>query len=497
MNRALALLVAGGLILGSVLTAHAQAPTVSFGGQMRVYGFTYNNIFDFQDSDAGQFRDSDSFYFQRFRLFTTIESADKRAKAVWGAEVGDITWGAGGGASAANYGCGGAAPTVPSTVTIPPDPAAPPGTPGTTVPVTTGAAGATTRVGPSSGGCFGADGVNVETKHLYLWFDSGNWVPGTSVTVGIQNVVILTGPLGGFMDDDAAAIKVNWKSDPVDVEVYTAKLAERGLPNADDTDAYAARVGVNVTKDLRFTVEGLVINDNALPGTDFGDNFWFGGTVATKLGTIDLNGAFVYGQRQFGAAAPAIGTFEESGYGGFVSARLPVGPVNVFALFWYTSGDGIVGPGSCPSTGPGNNATCGAQARTLTADSDKLPLPDAAASWFGGGGPFIAEWLFGNSTIGAPGIGRGQIQYADPTGTWGVGGSATYSLTPNLTVGGGIAWVNATDAQGVYGDYLFEMDGGLAYRFNPNLSMNLFAGYLIPDAGDNAWAAAWRTQFAF
>ena len=35
MKRALALLVGGVLILGSALAAHAQAPTVSFGGQMR------------------------------------------------------------------------------------------------------------------------------------------------------------------------------------------------------------------------------------------------------------------------------------------------------------------------------------------------------------------------------------------------------------------------------------------------------------------------------
>jgi len=55
----------------------------------------------------------------------------------------------------------------------------------------------------------------------------------------------------------------------------------------------------------------------------------------------------------------------------------------------------------------------------------------------------------------------------------------------------------ATDAAGPYGDNLFEIDAGLNYRFNPNVIMNLFAGYLIPDKGDNAWAVAWRTQFGF
>src|SRR5262245_57600133 len=94
MKRALALLVGGVLILGSALAAHAQGPTVSFGGQMRIYGFTTNNLTDFTDSKGtGLFRDSTSFYFQRFRLFTTIESADKKARAYWALEIGDITWG--------------------------------------------------------------------------------------------------------------------------------------------------------------------------------------------------------------------------------------------------------------------------------------------------------------------------------------------------------------------------------------------------------------------
>ena len=107
MKRALALLVGGVLIIGSALAAHAQAPTVSFGGQMRVYGFAFDNITDFNNSESnGTSRDSNSFYFQRWRLFTNVESADKKAKAVWGLEVGDITWGSGGGASGGEYrGC--------------------------------------------------------------------------------------------------------------------------------------------------------------------------------------------------------------------------------------------------------------------------------------------------------------------------------------------------------------------------------------------------------
>ena len=42
---------------------------------------------------------------------------------------------------------------------------------------------------------------------------------------------------------------------------------------------------------------------------------------------------------------------------------------------------------------------------------------------------------------------------------------------------------------GPYGDALFEIDAGATYRFNPNLVFNLFGGFMIPDEGDEAWAA--------
>src|SRR6185436_1200399 len=143
---------------------------------------------------------------------------------------------------------------------------------------------------------------NVETKHAYIWLDTGQWVPGSSITLGIQNIVFMGGPLGGWFDDDGAAI-----------EVYTAKLGEgnaAGLvggpnSNADDSDMYVARVGVNATKDIRLTVEGMLVDEKSLAGANLGDTFWVGATVGAKLGTVQLDGAVVYGQRQFARAASA------------------------------------------------------------------------------------------------------------------------------------------------------------------------------------------------
>src|SRR5262245_3279538 len=360
MKRALALLVGGVLILGSALAAHAQAPTVSFGGQMRVYGFVWNNITDFHDSGPnGANRDSNSFYFQRWRLWTNVESADKKAKAVWGLEVGDIIWGTGGGTSGGEYlGCPGRAPFVP-TVNVPTAPALPGGAAGS-APATVSQPGSNTRVGNGAGGCLGNDGVNVETKHAYIWIDTGQWVPGSSITLGIQNVVFMSGPLGGWFDDDAAAIKLNMKFDPVDIEIWTAKFGEGTLPNADDTDAYTARISVNATKDIRVTVEGMLVDEKSLSGFNIGDTFWVGATVGAKLGTVQLDGAVVYGKRSLQRNVLVAGPgnpFSEEGFGAFVTAQVPIGPVNIFAVGWWTQGDDTVGPAGCSGV-PGSSAGC-------------------------------------------------------------------------------------------------------------------------------------------
>ena len=188
---------------------------------------------------------------------------------------------------------------------------------------------------------------------------------------------------------------------------------------------------------------------------------------------------------------PARQPCEEAGYGGYVLARLPVGPVSVNALGWYTSGDDVRRPGGGVE-GAGSNTV------RLTQDSDKLPMPWQGGGWFNGGGAYMGEWLLGLSTIGNPGPGSvaGQT-FGDPTGTYGFGGSGIYALTPALSAGGGVAWIGASDADGVWGEYAIEFDAGLNYRFNPNVVLNLIGGYIIGDQGDDAWGVAFRTQYSF
>jgi hypothetical protein len=484
------------LLLAVAVPASAQAPpsfTVTFSGEIRVHGFVWDNIIDFQDTAQtlqgcatavggnAQCKDSQSFYFQRWRLFTRVESADKKARAVWGLEVGDITWGNGGGASGGEY-----------------------GGPGQFVGGNnlTGTPAGTARTGQGGGGGLGNDGVSVETKTMYVQFDIPG-VQGANLLLGMHNIVLLSSPTLAFMDDDGSGIQFNWKLDPVDLQLYTVKVSENTLQSADDNDMYAARLGINITKDVRLTVEGLVMNNqcyarraaaapNGQPAgsclqTDFGDTFWVGSTVGAKFGNVTLDGTVVYGQRRLPCAGPGCdsdGSAEESGYGLQLTARIPVGPVSVWAHGWYTSGDENRGPGTVTNLSNG----------TLVGDSDKMPIVIAGTSW--GSAPFVGEYITGLRTLGSPAV-NNQGTYLDPSGTYGVGGSGIFAITPALSVGGGLAYIGATEDNGVFGDYAVELDAGLLYTYNSNLSFQFIGAYIEPEQGDGAWALGFRTRFAF
>ena len=99
-------------------------------------------------------------------------------------------------------------------------------------------------------------------------------------------------------------------------------------------------------------------------------------------------------------------------------------------------------------------------------------------------------------TIGGPPEGVSPT-YAEIPGTYGIGGAAMLAITPSLSVGGGAAFVGASDAKGLFGDNIIEVDAGVFYTLNANLSIQGLAGYIFPDKGDNAWGAAVRTVFNF
>ncbi len=244
-----------------------------------------------------------------------------------------------------------------------------------------------------------------------------------------------------------------------------------------------------------------------------------GGTVSGKLPLgIGLDLGIVYGQRELpGALGASQVAFKESGFGVDGALTIPVTPVTVTVEGWYTTGDKNRAPSDtsfATSAGPfvktqnankacttpggcftGNGAGANGQNNSaLIKNSDRLPSPDDQGSWYTR--PLIAEVFSGMQTIGGPPEGTSP-NYANKGGTYGVGSSAMLAILPNLTVGAGVAYVGASDAEDLWGKHLFEVDGGVFYTLNANVTVQGVAGYIIPGTGDNAWGAAVRTRFRF
>ena len=311
--------------------------------------------------------------------------------------------------------------------------------------------------------------------------------------------------------------------------------------DAQSNDAYVGRVWIKPIPDWTFSVEGMLINaqcydrqlnsaQNARTGpclkASIGDDFWVGATASGKFLGIGLDGGFVWGQRQLpGAAGSNHVAFKESGAGADVAVTIPINPVTVVVEGWGTSGDKRRSPGSTtfadgtdfqvtknakrsctntfvpaggiPNAGcyTGNNQGANAQNNSpLIHSSDKLPQPEDEGGWYTR--PLIAEVLLGMQTIGGPPEGA-SAYYADKTGTFGFGGSAMLAIIPALTVGAGVAYVGASDAQALFGGFAVEVDAGLFYTINANMSVQAIGGGIFPDQGDTAWGAAFRTLFKF
>ena len=105
-------------------------------------------------------------------------------------------------------------------------------------------------------------------------------------------------------------------------------------------------------KDIRVTVEGMLVNEQSLAGSNLGDTFWVGATVGAKLGTVQARRRRGLRAAAVRVVAASVGLrrpvhFQESGFGAFVTAQVPIGPLNVFGVGWYTTGDDQVGPAGC------------------------------------------------------------------------------------------------------------------------------------------------------
>lgn len=159
MKKHLAMLVALLLVVALAVPAFA-AVEFKYGGQMRVRYVSQNNIYDAND----EANDNTNFVDQRLRLYFTFQ-ASENLKVVWKVEMGDTTWGRGGG-----------------------------------------------RLGAGGGGNVGADSVSIENKNIYMEFN----IPNTLLTadVGIQTLTLLD---SWIVDDDFSAAVLKANLDPFKV----------------------------------------------------------------------------------------------------------------------------------------------------------------------------------------------------------------------------------------------------------------------------------------
>jgi hypothetical protein len=530
-----------GLVAASAARASTdEGPHIVAGGQMRVLGVASDNARDFKDSQAGQFRDSGSFYQSRFRLYTVAESVDWRARAVWALEIGDITWGDGGGANSGELGCNATALQVPRPVR--PTARAKP------VAVKAGTPRSDVRVGPGSGGCLGSDGVNVETKNLYIRFDVP-WVSHARLRLGAAPFRFLPGArlrmfsgetfglcaclddralpgdvvFAEFTSEDVFQIQFDWqpRDTGLDVQLTAGKASEGELSAADDVDLYMARVGHSFSwqcdpsseklclEDVYLGLEGLLIDQRDLAGQHLGDTFWIGMSFRGEIpiqkgeGRLYVGVTGVYGRRAIEAAPGAScggpgRPCSESGFGGVGWVQRRTFDWIVTGAGWYTTGDDERNP-RLPPDAP------------LKQDSHRLPVPVPKKSWVNP--PLIGEWVLSTSWLGAPELGQSQFQ--NLSGTYGIGASVQRRLRLRagyVQAGMGLGVVAASGAadvvreganpggpSGGWGKWVVEADGGLVYRFydNPNFSFRGLAGYMVPERNDPAWAVGFLTQFDF
>ena len=200
------------------------------------------------------------------------------------------------------------------------------------------------KAAAGQGGTDGADGVNVETKNVYLDFKVPDSI--VSARIGVQGVGL--GPDGILVGDDMAAARVNLQISPVAnvTAVYSKWREGDGLPAAtvtapntdarewDDVDFYAATLNLKPSDALKMNLDLGYLDVNSLSGSSSlatkANSFGAAAELDQKAADLGFTQADIYAAG-FGADAN-LGTAKVTGYlaytGGQVEDTDPAAPVN-------------------------------------------------------------------------------------------------------------------------------------------------------------------------
>jgi hypothetical protein len=286
MKRLLFCLVALGLV--AALAAPAFAMQADFSGQYRFRWYNNANVTNGNDD----IDDKNNFVDQRLRFKTTV-AASENLRGVWYLEVGDLTW----------------------------------GVPG--------------AVGKGVGSGVGGDGVNIETKQLYIQFTA----PGMPVTttLGLQGVSLHR---SWFLDggDELTAARLDIKVDPVVITPWFAWAGNTDTTSSEDdiwnTGISAGWKGENMG--ARLSLAGERRQKDALVANVDSD------MLMILMGDFDYSGDFFnvfftggvnFGSQDVIVASPGVQDTDYKGYMFDLGANFNFDMFTLAAEFFYVSGD--------------------------------------------------------------------------------------------------------------------------------------------------------------
>jgi hypothetical protein len=405
MRKFLWMVAVGGLVLA--LAAPAMALDFKFGAEYRVRFYSYDNLSSSTTAfDHNQITRNPRGAQIRVRPMFTVTDDNGNIQAVWRGEIGDIEFGDGGGANS--------------------------GTNGVTI------SGGSSRVGNGSGGAQGADGVNLETKWLFIDSAAPFNFP-LRVRAGIQGWYL---PKGLIVDDDAAGVRAYGKADKLSYEVAWFRPSSGPATNvpACPSTTTTGQACVTITTNnqdnnydyWQFRVDsahsplfnpGLyflyALNKAQTTLNEAAQTYFFGFTSTGKAGTVSYDLDFIYGSAEGGPA----GNLTKDGGSKFMKTKgwvldggvhVPVGPALLNVVASYATGDKQDG-------------------------GDSEAFPYIAPSWNGAGG----QWeIFGSG--GAFDVKDTQDM---PTGVYMLGFNVEYRPVKALWLRGGYAYIGFTDSR--------------------------------------------------
>jgi hypothetical protein len=246
----------------------------------------------------------------------------------------------------------------------------------------------------SDAGSFDADGISLETKHVYLDFNLGKNV---NVKTGIQP--IKDSLKGVFVDADLAGVLATSKIGPATVTggYFRYKTESSLLTTGNATTATAPGTGVNgtqstsylsntsqlghenadlfildgkiaITKDIKVGGSYYLLSDYATISGATPAPFTvhvIGVNADAKVGPVTVSG-FLAGQAGHGYNSTNTTKKAISGYAANVAAKLAIGPGTVKTSALYLTGDG--------STANGNNTSWVSTASSTYAEGGSFLL---------------------------------------------------------------------------------------------------------------------------